>query len=101
VHRRDAARLFRFALEQADAGAVVHAVADEGDTMLSLAEEIGRQLGIPTKQVPSENFGPLATIFSIDQPASSTWTREHFGWDPTHPSLRDDLEAGNYLVARG
>ncbi|HMH58841.1 MAG TPA: SDR family oxidoreductase [Galbitalea sp.] len=99
VHRRDAARLFRLALEQADGGTVVHAVADEGDTMLSLAEEIGRQLGIPTEEVPAENFGPLATIFSVDQPSSSTWTREHFGWDPTHPSLRDDLEAGNYPVA--
>ncbi len=98
VHRRDAARLFRLALEQADAGTVVHAVADEGDTMLSLAEAIGRRLGVPTEQVPAENFGPLGTIFSIDQPSSSAWTREHFGWVPTHPSLLEDLEAGDYPV---
>ena len=30
VHRFDAARLFRLALEQAPAGSVLHAVADEG-----------------------------------------------------------------------
>ncbi|MEO7123248.1 MAG: SDR family oxidoreductase [Lacisediminihabitans sp.] len=100
VHRRDAARLFRLALEQADGGTVVHAVADEGDTMLSLAEAIGRQLGVPTKQVPAESFGPLAPIFSADQPSSSTWTRERFGWEPLHPSLLDDLAAGNYPPAK-
>jgi nucleoside-diphosphate-sugar epimerase len=99
VHRRDAARLFRLALEHADAGTVVHAVADEGDTMLSLAETIGRQLGVPTAQIPAENFGPLGMIFSVDQPSSSAWTREHFGWEPTHPTLLEDLEAGDYPIA--
>jgi nucleoside-diphosphate-sugar epimerase len=99
VHRRDAARLFRLALEQADGGTVVHAVADEGDTMLSLAEAIGRELGVPTARVAAESFGPLGPIFASDQPSSSAWTRERFGWEPSHPSLLEDLEAGNYPVA--
>ncbi len=100
VHRLDAARLFRLALEHATPGTVVHAVADEGDTMRAIAEAIGRQLGLPTAAVPAETFGFLGGIFGgifgVDQPASSTLTRERFGWQPTRPSLLDDLEAGNY-----
>ncbi len=98
VHRRDAARLFRLALERADAGTIVHAVADEGDTMLSLAEVIGRHVGVPTEEVPAESFGPLGAIFLVDQPSSSIRTRALLGWQPTHPSLLEDLEAGNYPV---
>jgi len=96
VHRLDAARLFRIVLEQAPPGTVAHAVADEGDSMRSIAEVIGRQLGLPTGAVPAESFGFLGSIFGIDQPASSEITRERFSWQPTHPSLLNDLEAGNY-----
>jgi len=46
--------------------------------------------------VPAETFGPLGAVFSVDQPASSAWTRETYGWEPTHPSLLADLEAGDY-----
>ena len=96
VHRLDAARLFRLVLEGAAPGTVAHAVADEGDTMRSIAEIIGSQLNLPTEAVPAENFGFLGNIFGVDQPASSALTREKFGWQPTHPSLLEDLEAGNY-----
>ena len=75
---------------------MAHAVADEGDSMRSIAEVIGRQLGLPTGAVPAESFGFLGSIFGIDQPASSEITRERFSWQPTHPSLLNDLEAGNY-----
>jgi nucleoside-diphosphate-sugar epimerase len=96
VHRLDAARLFRLTLEQAAPGTVAHAVADEGDTMRAIAEVIGRRLGLPTETVPAESFGPLGRIFGVDQPATSVLTRERFGWQPAHPSLLEDLEAGNY-----
>ncbi|UFS57515.1 SDR family oxidoreductase [Subtercola endophyticus] len=96
VHRRDAATLFRLMIEQADPGTVVHAVADEGDAMRTLAEIIGRQLDVPTEPVAAETFGFLGAVFAVDQPSSSAWTRERFGWQPTHPSLIDDLEAGDY-----
>ncbi len=96
VHRLDAARLFRIALEEAEPGTVLHAVGDEGDTMLSLAETIGRRLGLPVHEVPAENYGFLGTVFSLDQPSSSAKTRERFSWRPTHPSLLDDLATGIY-----
>jgi nucleoside-diphosphate-sugar epimerase len=101
VHRLDAARLFRLVLEQATPGSVAHAVADEGDTMLALAEAIGRGLGLPTASVPAENFGFLGQAFALDQPSSSALTRKRYGWEPAHPSLLEDLEAGDYPDAKG
>jgi nucleoside-diphosphate-sugar epimerase len=96
VHRLDAARLFRLTLEEATPGTVAHAVADEGDPMRALAEVIGRQLNLATAAVPAEKFGFLGGVFAVDQPSSSALTRERFGWQPTHPSLLENLEAGNY-----
>lgn len=96
VHHLDAVRLFRLALEQAEPGTVVHAVGDEGDAMRSLAEVIGAQLGLPAESMPAEHFGPAGAVYALDQPASSELTRAKFDWQPTHPSLLDDLAAGNY-----
>ncbi|MBO0843003.1 MAG: SDR family oxidoreductase [Nocardioides sp.] len=96
VNRLDAATLFRLALEEAEPGSVLHAVADEGDPMRSLAEAIGSALSIPVTSVPAEQFGFLGSIFAVDQPSSSALTRERYGWKPTHPSLLDDLAAGDY-----
>jgi nucleoside-diphosphate-sugar epimerase len=96
VHRDDAASLFRLALEQARPGSVLHAVGDEGDPMLRIAEVIGRRLGVPVESAPAENFGPLGIIFATDQPSSSALTRQRFGWQPSHPTLLEDLEAGVY-----
>jgi nucleoside-diphosphate-sugar epimerase len=92
VHALDAAVLFRRALEQAPAGSAWHAVADEGDAVRDIAAVIGRRLGLPVESVPVEAFGPLGPIFATDQPASSHHSRQALGWEPTHPSLLDDLE---------
>jgi nucleoside-diphosphate-sugar epimerase len=96
VHRLDAARLFRLVLEAGEPGTITHAVADEGDTMRALAEAIGHELGLPAQAVPAEHFGPLGAMFAIDQPSAAALTRERFDWEPTHPSLLDDLRAGGY-----
>ncbi|MCU7726609.1 SDR family oxidoreductase [Actinoplanes sp. KI2] len=92
VHARDAAVLFRLALEGAPAGTCWHAVADEGDRVRDIATVIGRRLGLPVESVPAGTYGPLGPIFATDQPASSAHTRQALGWAPTHPSLLDDLE---------
>ncbi len=92
VHALDAAVLFRLALEVAPAGTAWHAVADEGDAVRDIATIIGRRLSLPVEAVPQETFGPFGAIFAMDQPASSAHTRAALGWEPTHPSLLDDLE---------
>jgi nucleoside-diphosphate-sugar epimerase len=92
VHSADAAALFRLTLEKAPAGTSWHAVADEGDRVADIAGVIGRRLGLPVREVPVEQYGPIGPIFAMDQPASSAHTREALGWTPTHPSLLADLE---------
>ncbi len=101
VHRLDAARLFRLALEKAPAGAILHAVGDEGVPSRRIAEVIGRKLGVSVASIPEEaavaHFGWLGRLFAIDQPASSRLTRERMGWSPTQPGLIEDLESGHYF----
>ncbi|GAA4199064.1 SDR family oxidoreductase [Actinocatenispora rupis] len=92
VHARDAAVLFRLALERAPAGTAWHAVADEGDPVRDIAAVIGRRLGLPVESVPVETYGPLGPIFAADQPSSSAYTRATLGWEPKYPGLLADLE---------
>jgi nucleoside-diphosphate-sugar epimerase len=102
VHRFDAARLFGLAVESAPAGSVLHGVAEEGMAIRAIAEVIGRHLGVPVASVPreqaAEHFGWIAGFLAADLPASSGLTRERTGWQPTHPGLLDDLEAGHYFA---
>jgi nucleoside-diphosphate-sugar epimerase len=101
VHRLDAARLFRLALDKAPAGSTLHAVADEGVPIRDIAEVIGRHLDLPVVSIPreeaGEHFAWLAGFLAADSPASSTLTRELLGWHPTHPGLIDDLDKGHYF----
>jgi nucleoside-diphosphate-sugar epimerase len=103
VHRFDAARLFRLALEKASPGSVLHAVADESVPSRTIAELIGKKLDLPVRSVAPEDapahFGWMARFFALDQPATSALTRERLGWKPLHPGLVEDLEAGHYFDA--
>jgi nucleoside-diphosphate-sugar epimerase len=86
VHVKDAARLYRLAVEQAPAGAVLNAVGDEGVPVREVAEAIGRKLILPARSLSAEEYGGmLVPLFSTDMPASSTLTQELLGWQPTHP----------------
>jgi len=92
VHARDAAVLFRLALESAPAGTSWHAVDEEGVAVRDIADVIGRRLGLPVQPVSPEEFGPFGEIFLLDQPASSRHTRDALGWRTTRPGLLEDLE---------
>ena len=101
MHRLDAARLFRLALETAPAGAVLHGVADQGVPVRAIAEVIGRHLDLPVVAISpegaGEHFGWLAGFLGADVPPTSTLTRELVGWQPTHRGLIDDLDRGHYF----
>jgi nucleoside-diphosphate-sugar epimerase len=103
AHRFDAARLYRLALEKADAGAKYHAVAEEGVPMREIAEAIGRGLKVPVVSLSQEeaagHFGWLALFAGLDIPASSSQTRAKLGWNPTGPGLITDLENMRYFPA--
>jgi nucleoside-diphosphate-sugar epimerase len=101
VHRLDAARLFRLALEKAPARSTLHGVAEEGVTIRDIAQVIGRQLNLPTASISpadaGDHFGVMAGFLAADSPASSTLTRELVGWNPTEIGLLNDLEQGHYF----
>jgi len=101
-HTLDAARVFRLALEKAPAGSRLHAVGDEGIPLREIAEAIARNLDLPVKSVPVEEvpeyFAFLAVFIGIDNPTTSARTRELLDWEPTHPGLIADLDAGHYFA---
>jgi nucleoside-diphosphate-sugar epimerase len=101
VHRLDAVRLFRLALEKAPAGSRLHGVAEEGIPVLDIAAVIGKHLGVPvvskSKEEVADHFGWLSFVIAADNWASSALTRERLGWQPVQPGLLDDLEGGHYF----
>ncbi len=102
VHRLDAARLYRLALEKGSAGTRYHGVADEGVPTRDIAEVIGRRLHLPVKSISAEeaksHFGWMAFFFAMSLAASSTLTRERLGWKPTQPGLLADLDQEHYFA---
>src|SRR5258706_954776 len=104
VHRLDAARLYRLALEKGSAGARYHGVGDEGVPARQIAQVIGRRLNVPVVSTPreqaAEHFGWIGQFFAIDGPASSESTRKRLGWEPTQPGLLADLDQTYYFATR-
>lgn len=101
VHRLDAAKAFRLALEKAAPGARYHAIAEEGIPFRQIADAIGRGLGVPvvskTAEEAAEHFGWFAAFAALDCPASNVKTRQELGWMPSQPGLLADLEHGTYF----
>lgn len=96
VHRLDAARLYRLALEKGVAGARYHAVGEEGVPLKEIATAIGEGLRVPVQSIrpeqAEEHFGFLGRFVARDLQGSSGKTREVLGWKPTGPGLIADLE---------
>ena len=103
VHRLDAARLYRLALEKGSAGARYHGVGDEGVPFREIAGVIGRRLNLPvvskTSEEAADHFGWFAHFAAIDCPASSAQTQQRLGWRPTQPGLIPDLDRPRYFEA--
>jgi len=103
VHRLDAARVYRLALERGVKGSHFHAVAEEGVPFKEIAAVIGRRLNIPVvSRSPEEaaaHFGWFAMFAGIDAPTSSTRTRSQLGWQPTQPGLIADVDHPAYFSA--
>ncbi len=99
VHVKDAAVLYRLAVEHATAGSVLNAVGDEGVPVREIAETIGQHLNLPAESLPATDYeGMLVHLLSTDMPASSAITQELLGWKPTHPGLIEDIEQGHYFL---
>jgi nucleoside-diphosphate-sugar epimerase len=102
VHRLDAARVYRLALEKGVAGARYHAVAEEGVRLKQIAEAIGNGLKVPVVALSQEeagaHFGWLGMFAGYDIPVSSRLTQERLGWKPAAlPGLITDLQNMRYF----
>ncbi|SCZ07320.1 SDR family oxidoreductase [Pseudomonas sp. NFACC37-1] len=99
VHRQDAARVYRLALEQGVTQSVYHAVADEAVPFKDIAQAIGRGLGLPVESREREHFGWFAHMAAANMAVSSEYTRALLGWMPSGPGLLDDLALPGYYHA--
>lgn len=54
---------------------------------------------VVTELINAGHFGNpfMARAYGTDAPASSNWTRDTLGWEPTHPPLLDELRDGDYF----
>ena len=103
VHRLDAARVFKLALDKAAHGAYYHAVAEEGIAFREIAEVIGRRLGIPAVGKSADearaHFTWFAHFAALNILASSEQTQAKLGWRATQPGLIADLDRPAYFAA--
>jgi nucleoside-diphosphate-sugar epimerase len=102
VHRLDAARLFRLALESAPAGSSLHAAAEQAIEFRRIAETIGEGLGVPVESVSGDEveayFGAFTGFASINNPTSSELTRKRLGWKPEQVGLIEDMRRNGYFT---
>jgi nucleoside-diphosphate-sugar epimerase len=101
VHRSDAARLYRLALEKAKPGTRLHGVAEEGIPMRAIAETIAQGTGVPARGLAeaeaATHFDWMARFVGIDNPSSNALTRAWLGWDPQGPDLLTDMRENGYF----
>jgi nucleoside-diphosphate-sugar epimerase len=102
VHVSDAARLFRLAVERAEPGTRLHAVAETGVPLKTIAEAIGAGLGVPVRSLPQDeafaHFGTIGLFVGRDNLTSSDLTHRWLDWRPTGPDLLTDLREGEFFA---
>ena len=103
VHRLDAAKLYRLALEKTAApGTRYHGVAEEKIPFRDIAAVIGKRLNIPVEAKSAEKaaqfFSWFAHFAAMNISASSKQTQESLGWHPTQPGLLEDMDNDYYFT---
>ncbi|MEI7297972.1 SDR family oxidoreductase [Paraburkholderia tropica] len=100
VHRLDAARVYRLAIENVTAGPF-HAIGETGVVLRDIAAAISHTLGLPLVSLSAEeapeHFGWFAPFVTIDAPADSRHTQAVLGWSPQHRGLLADLADPGYF----
>src|SRR5690606_7022911 len=84
VHRLDAAKAFRLAVEKANKGALYNVNGDKGIELKSMATLIGEVLSLPVKSVSGDelakHFEWMTHFVGMNCPATNLKTQELLGW---------------------
>lgn len=100
VHRLDAAKAYRLAVEKAAKGAVYNVVGDQSIEIKTIATLIGKQLQLPVQSVSGEaivtHFDWMGRFITFEGAAIGSKTQEQLGWKPTHIGLLEDMQE-NYF----
>ncbi len=88
------------ALDKAPVGSQVTGATEAGIPVRTIAESVARHLGIEAVSMSAEQAAEHFKAFpfiGIDVKMPNQATRELLGWEPTHPTLLADLDAGFYF----
>ena len=105
VHADDLGRLYVRALTEAAPGSYYLGVSGQNPTVREIGEAAERGAGRPGTVVGSTDadtearLGPLAGALDLDQQATGAKARAELGWEPTGPTLLEDLQTGSYVVS--
>jgi nucleoside-diphosphate-sugar epimerase len=102
VYADDLGRLYAHAVDQAAPGSYYLGVSGQTPTVREIGEAAdrgaggdGRVVGEPDEATEAR-LGPLAAALLLDQQATGAKARTELGWEPTGPSLVDELSSGSY-----
>ena len=102
VHVGDLADLFIRALGHAQAGAVLHGVAEQAVDAWALSKAAGAVAGVtrertwPLAEARLTLGAGFADALACDQSVSADHTKRALGWSPEHLGGIEDLTAGSY-----
>jgi nucleoside-diphosphate-sugar epimerase len=104
VYADDLGRLYALAVANAEAGSYYLGVSGSNPTVREIGEAADRGAGGDGRVVGSSaeetgaRLGPLAGALLLDQQAGGDRARRDLGWQPTGPTLTEDLETGSYAA---
>ncbi|HEV7727442.1 MAG TPA: NAD-dependent epimerase/dehydratase family protein [Modestobacter sp.] len=104
VQADDLGRLYALALASAAPGSYYLGVNGQNPTVREIGEAASRGTGGDGRVVGSSQqdtearLGPLAAALDLDQQATGARARSELGWQPTGPSMLDELRSGSYAT---
>lgn len=100
VHRLDAAKAFRLAVEKGAKAALYNVVGDTGIEVKKIAGLIGRKLNLPVVPLQGDelvkHFEWMSRFILFDSPATNLQTQEQLAWKPVQIGLLEDMQQ-NYF----
>ncbi|HEY4399163.1 MAG TPA: NAD(P)H-binding protein [Lactobacillaceae bacterium] len=101
VQLQDIGDLYRLAVEKAPAGAQLHGVGETEIPFKDIAAKLAECYELPLVNVASDVaverlHGFIGHVAAANMAATNDQTKALVGWEPTHNTLFEDIDAGYY-----